>query len=84
MNSGSCQRHGSLAARPFGAVILDAEGDVIGISSDQTAVRNRDPMSVSRQICQHSFGSGKRFLCVDDPVDFAQQGEECRKLDGIN
>ncbi|MFT5968309.1 MAG: hypothetical protein ACI9ND_002230, partial [Yoonia sp.] len=41
-----------MAARPFEAVILDAEGDVIGICSDQTAVRNREPMSVSRQICQ--------------------------------
>jgi hypothetical protein len=30
----SCQRHGSLAARPFGAVILDAEGDMIGVCPD--------------------------------------------------
>lgn len=38
-------------------------------------------MGITRQICQHSFGSGEGFLSVDDPVDLAQRFEE--SLEGI-
>lgn len=71
-----CQRHGGVAASAFDAVIFDTKGDVIGIGSDQTAVGNRDPMGVAGQICQYSFGSSKRFLCINDPVDFAERLKE--------
>jgi hypothetical protein len=43
-----CQRHGSLAARPFGAVILDAEGDATLVHTDQAAVGDRNAVRISR------------------------------------
>ena len=74
------QRHGGVAARTFKAVIFDTKGDVIGIGSDQTAVGDRDPMGIAGQICQHGFRSGEGFFGVDDPVYFAQWGEERCKI----
>ena len=38
----SFQRHGGMASGPFETVILDAEGDMIGIGLDQTTVRDRN------------------------------------------
>jgi len=77
---GRSQRHGGVAARAFKAVIFDTKGDVIGIGSDQTTVGDRDPMGIAGQICQHGFRSGEGFFGVDDPVYFAQWGEERCKI----
>ena len=68
--------HDLVPTRTVDAIILDAEGDAVVVHADQAAVGNRDTVCVSRQIGQHSLGSGEGFLCVDDPVDFTQWFEE--------
>jgi hypothetical protein len=76
------QRHGGLAASAFKTVILDLEGDAVLIKMDQPAVRNGNPVGITRQVCQHSFGTGEGFFGVDNPVDFAQRlhpPSTCRK-----
>ena len=42
------QGHGRVAARTFGAIVLDAEGDAVRIETDQPAVGNGDPVGVAR------------------------------------
>ena len=73
---GSGQGHGFVSTGAIDAVILDAEGDAVIVHTDQTTVRDRHPVRVTRQISQHGFGSGEGFFGVDDPVDFAQRKQE--------
>ena len=70
------QRHGGEAACAFKAVILDLEGDAVLIKADQSAVGYRDPVRVTRQVCQHSLWSCEGFFGIYDPVDLAQWFEE--------
>jgi len=70
------QRHGGVAARAFKTVVFDAEGDTTFIETDQSAVGNGDPVRVTRQIRQNSFGSCEGFFGINDPVDLAQWFEE--------
>ena len=86
-----------MAARTFNAVIFDAEGDVLCIKADQTAVGYCHPVRVARQIGQHGFGSGEGFFGVrclavvclqttrgDDPVDLVQGLQECVEYRALN
>jgi|MEHZ01.4.fsa_nt_MEHZ011230121.1_1 hypothetical protein len=47
------QCHGGLSFGAADAVIFDAEGDLICIGSDQTAIGNGNPMGGARQVRQH-------------------------------
>lgn len=81
---GRGQCHGGVAARAFEAVIFDAEGDAPVVHAYQAAVGDSDTVGVTRQVCQHGFGSGERFLGVDNPVDFAQRLQDSIEGSTIN
>ncbi len=78
---GRLQRHGFMSTGPVDAVIPDAEGDAMVVHADQSTVGDGHTVRIGRQVRQHSFGSGKRFLGVDHPVDFAQRCDGC--IEGI-
>ena len=40
-------------------------------------------MGIAGQIRENGLWPGKRFLGIDDPVDFALWGEECSEIGGI-
>ena len=42
------ERHGCVATRSLDPVVLDLEGDAVGIGCDQTAVGDGDAMGVAR------------------------------------
>jgi hypothetical protein len=58
--------HGVLP--PIGAVLR-------GISADQTAVGNGDPVCVAGEIGENSLRSAKRVFGLDDPFCFVQWGQ---------
>ena len=60
------ERHGLGAAGSVDPVVLDPEGDAVGAGADQATVGDRDTMGVAAEIGEHRFGSGERFLGVDD------------------
>lgn len=70
------QRHGGVAACAFKAVILDLEGDAVLIKADQATVGYRDPVRVTRQVCQHGLWSCEGFFGIHDPVNLVQWFEE--------
>ncbi len=65
--------HGALAVRAIAAVILVAERDTMLVECDQPTVRDGDAMGVSRQIGEHRFRPGERWLGVDDPTLLAER-----------
>jgi len=56
-----------LACSPVATIILVAEGNAGFVEAEDPTARDRDPMRVARQIGEHCLGSGKGWLCVDDP-----------------
>ena len=66
---GECQGFESI--RPLGTIVFPLEGDAAFIVIDEPAVTDGDPMSVSREVGEHRFGSGERTLGIDHPVDLA-------------
>jgi hypothetical protein len=70
------QRHGGVAACAFKAAILDLEGDAVLIKADQATVGYRDPVRVTRQVCQHGLWSCEGFFGIHDPVNLVQWFEE--------
>src|SRR5262245_20003188 len=67
------ERHEALAVRTIAAVILVAERDAMLIERDQPTVRDGDAVGVSRQIGEHRFWPGERWLGVDDPTLLAER-----------
>ena len=70
------ERHGLVSPWSLDPVILEFEGDVIGIGRDQPAVGDGDAVSISRQIGKHRFRAGERLFCIDYPFGLAQRFEE--------
>jgi hypothetical protein len=69
------ERHQLVAGAELGPVILLFESHALAVEGDKSAVGNRDPVSVSGQIGEHSVGSAKRPLGIDHPVDLSHGGE---------
>ena len=67
------QCHGTLAIGAVAAIILVAERDPMLVQRDQPAVRDGDAVGVSRQIGEHRFRPGERWLGVHDPALLAQR-----------
>jgi len=67
------ERHDALAVRTIAAVILVAEGDTTLVERDQPTVRDGDAVGVSRQIGEHRFRAGERWLGVDGPTLLAER-----------
>ncbi len=65
------QGHGLVPAGTIDAVIFDVESDMICVEPDQAIVGDGNPMGITRQICQHGFGSSKGLLGINHPFDFA-------------
>jgi len=59
---GRAQPHDLLAVAGFDVVILPAEGDGLGVGTDQARVRDGDAVGVSAQIGQHGLGPPKGGL----------------------
>jgi len=55
--------------------IAPAETDLAAGESDKPAVGDRDTVRVAPEIGQHSRGTGKWALGVDDPLDPPQRGQ---------
>ena len=70
------QPHRLPARRAVGAVVLPAEGDAGVVGCNEAAVGDGDTMGVTGEIAQHLFGSGKRRLAIDYPLDVPQRGNE--------
>ncbi len=68
----------ALTTTPF-AVRLPAEGHVGLIEGQQAAVRDRDPMSVAREISQDLFGSRKCLFGKHEPFACTQRQQRGRK-----
>src|SRR6516165_5600115 len=78
--------HKLIASVALGSVILPFERDARAVEGDETAVGNSNPVRVARQVGEHSIGSAKRSLGIDDPFGLAQCGEKglegCRLGEG--
>ena len=79
-----CQAHDLLAVTAFDPVVFPAEGHGIGIRTDQTMVRDRDPVGVAAQVGEDCLGPSEGRLGVvsktrlwhdDHPFAFAEWGE---------
>jgi hypothetical protein len=70
---GGVDRHGPEPVAAFDAVVLPFEGDARVVEGDEPGVRDRDPVSVAREIGEHGLGSGEGSLGVDDPCGPAQR-----------
>ena len=68
--------HDALAVCAIAAVILVAERDTMLVECDQPTIRDGDAVGVSRQIGEHRFRPGERWLGVDDPCDRRSPGKE--------
>ena len=82
------QLHDGLAVVGLDPIVLPAESDGLGIGTDQTAVRDRDPLSwfalqttagqgvgVSTEIGQHRLGAAEGRFGINHPVRFTQWSE---------
>ena len=76
------ERHQVVAVVGLGPVILPFERHGLAVEGDEPAVGNSDPVSVARQVGDHSAGSAKGPLGIDHPFDLSQCGnvgfEGCR------
>ena len=70
------ERHDLLAVSSFGPVILPFEGDALIVETDQTTVRDGNPVGIARDIGEHRLGAGEGALCVDHPCDRRSPGKE--------
>ncbi len=59
----------------WGPVVLPLEGHAAVVEGDETAVGNRDPVGITRQVGEHGLGPTERRLGVDHPFDLAQRRE---------
>ena len=48
--------HGLVARMTLGPIVLPPEGDGVLVVGDETAVGDRDPVGVAREIGEHSLG----------------------------
>lgn len=64
--------HCLLTAAVFDAVILPAERDGLGVSTDEAAVRDGDTVGVSAEVGQHRLGATEGGLGINHPFGFAQ------------
>jgi len=89
---GGGQPHDLHAIARLDPAVLPAERDGVGIGADQTAVRDRDPLSwfawqttagqwagVSAEIGQHRLGPAEGRLGINHPFGFARRREICGK-----
>lgn len=67
------QTHDLSLFASFDAVVLPAECHGAGISADQSAVRDRHPMSISAEIGKHGLRPSEWRFGIDDPVDLAER-----------
>ena len=72
---GAGQRHDLATHAAAGAVVLPAEGHAARVHAEQSAVGDRHPVRVARQVGQHGRGAGERALGVDHPFGAAQGRE---------
>ena len=69
------EAHGVLFNARFDAIIFPFERNSVGVSADQTAVRDCDTVGVPAEISQHRFGPTEGWLGIDHPFLFAQRGQ---------
>ena len=62
------ERHRLVAGGSVDPIVLDLKRHRLGISRDQTPVRDRHAMRVARQVGEHRLGPGQRALGVDVPA----------------
>ena len=72
---GRGQAHDLHAITMFDAIVFPIEGDGVSIRADQPVVRNRHPVRVPAQVCQHGLGSSEGWLGIHHPVGPAQRRE---------
>jgi hypothetical protein len=58
------ERHGLVSAGPVDPVVLDPEGDAVGVGPDQAAVGDGDAVGIAAEIGEHRLGPGEGFLGV--------------------
>lgn len=51
------QSHGLVSFARFGPIVLALEGDAVPIVGDETAVGDRDPVGVAREVCEDGRGA---------------------------
>ncbi len=56
-------------------VIAPPEGDFVLIRLHDAMIADRDPVSISAEIFENTFGSVERRLAVDDPLLLVQIGD---------
>ncbi len=76
---GCGQAHDLLAITALDPVVLPAESHGAGIGTDQSVVRDRDPVGVTAQIGQHGHRPAEGRFGIDHPVGFAERGEPLRE-----
>ena len=74
-----CQGHGLIAAGSLDPVILDLEGDAVGIGGDQAEIGDGDAVGIARQVGEHGPESGEGALGIDEPPGLPQRLEEDRE-----
>ena len=65
MNSSASSVISSQASVDFGPIILPFESHALAVEGDEPAVGDSDPVSVARQVGEHSVGSTKNPLGID-------------------
>ena len=74
---GGGQPHHLLPVTRLDAVVLPSEGDRLGISADQTGVRDRHSVGVAAEIGQHRVRPAEGRFGIDHPVGFTEWSEPC-------
>lgn len=73
------QAHNLLAIPALDPVILPTERNSVSIRTDQSMVRDRDPMGIAAEIGQHRLRAAKWGFGIYHPFRFAERGEPLRK-----
>ena len=73
---GHVERHGRIAGSAIHAIVLYSERHARGVGLDEPTIRDCYAVRVARQIGEHLFRPGERFLRVDEPSLLAQGREE--------
>jgi hypothetical protein len=60
-----------------GEMAGSAESHALAVEGDEPAVGDSNPVRITGQVGEHSVGSAKRPLGIDQPLDVAQCGEAC-------
>jgi len=62
------EHHDLLTIGPVAAIVFVAEGDAAFVETDEATIRDRHPVGVARQICEHGLRPGEGRLGIDHPA----------------